>query len=1243
MYKSFKYKAISAAIMTTLISLSAQAEEEVTKVSKDKKKDIEEIEVIEVTGFAGSLRKAMNSKRFSENVMDSIHAEDIGKSTDQNIADALSRVTGVTVQEADGEGTRISVRGAGANLNQISLNGVALTSGLGGDADNPAAEQAVDLSAFSSDILSSIDVIKTASADHDEGSLGANVILRTVKPLNLNKPRRSIDFQQRYNAYSGDNDGKITLNLSDKFFDDTFGINFLISNETQKTRRDSYYANWSENAAYVKAGSAKLRGSNETNPEDTYAFDINYASQALNLNERNRKTANLGLQYQPSGDTDIQLDLSYSKQELRFDNHNINLTPGVPNIDGTAGNANHGWEFDEGTQRLRSDNGQPSIDPQPEWWTLDPESHTLVRSLNRSSDGGLGRSIGGNDIETKVATFKVNHIISDDLTVDLTVGYSKTTDNTIDNMSLTTASWGIINPSFVNNWLTEDLEPGGYDCTTDICGFEFASQFASVSPTGVPDRTSATSRFNPFDLNTMHVGTLRIRDNIGSDTNKSLFLDFDWDVDFFDVVTKIEFGAKYSNRLVDVYSNIQRVTDDSVQLADPNTGAPIASRSANEVLSTEFIDPEAFPVDNFMDGLVPNREQNYLKGWGLLNPFEAFDAVFADPNASLKPNEANSRVIEQDSKAIYAKVKFEFLDGRLTGDIGIRMVRDEVNASSATTVNFQTHQEVFDPWGLVTDYKLANTDLPACQPDIYTNWTDPLLDIASVINGDATVKANPNVDGNNFGQCSEWGFMFNHSAPGAVRNRPLTNNGFYDPSILFNNDEHFLQIQYDANGNVVTDLTGGNFVNSAADVFHNSTRSNWWLRRWGDPSTNATWQNQIVEQHTNPDAYDETHWAHRVNPDIVAAMIEDENLVGTRRFPTSDSATHTYLLPSLNLNYQISDEVISRFAVSKTMARPRFDSLRPGVVINEANWGEFSGGSAFNTRLKALESKNLDLSFEWYFNGTNMVSLALFNKDMKNFEERIVETFIYKDIRTDYLRDSISKDELLLVQDGSLNPSNSGCMPNRVFRTQLKEAWDFECDQVNVGVLRNGAGATTKGIELGYNQVYDFLPGALSGLGFNFNYTFQNSETDLEISENTGLTLKPLPQAYTPRHSANSTLYWEHDGWALRLSHRYNGTQLVNRGLARGVIWQEATNRLDFNANYTINKNVSLSFHALNLTDDITRQYYTSASTIIGQDSDGVDIELDEGNAITDDVEKGRTTSLFKTGVNYRLNLRINF
>ena len=94
--------------------------------------DDEAIEEIVVTGYKASILAAREAKRMNDAISDSIMAEDIGKSTDENIADALSRVTGISLQSQDGLGQTVTVRGLNPNLNVVSLNGVQLGSGSDG-------------------------------------------------------------------------------------------------------------------------------------------------------------------------------------------------------------------------------------------------------------------------------------------------------------------------------------------------------------------------------------------------------------------------------------------------------------------------------------------------------------------------------------------------------------------------------------------------------------------------------------------------------------------------------------------------------------------------------------------------------------------------------------------------------------------------------------------------------------------------------------------------------------------------------------------------------------------------------------------------------------------------------------------------------------------------------------------------------------------------------------------------------
>ena len=82
-----------------------------------------ELEEVVVTGIRGSLQASMDIKRNSSGVVDAISSEDIGKFPDTNLAESLQRITGVSIDRVNGEGSAITVRGFGPNFNLVTLNG----------------------------------------------------------------------------------------------------------------------------------------------------------------------------------------------------------------------------------------------------------------------------------------------------------------------------------------------------------------------------------------------------------------------------------------------------------------------------------------------------------------------------------------------------------------------------------------------------------------------------------------------------------------------------------------------------------------------------------------------------------------------------------------------------------------------------------------------------------------------------------------------------------------------------------------------------------------------------------------------------------------------------------------------------------------------------------------------------------------------------------------------------------------
>ncbi|MFC3213342.1 TonB-dependent receptor plug domain-containing protein [Novosphingobium panipatense] len=135
-----------------------------------------------VTGFRKSLEAALNVKREAISAVDAVVAEDMAKFPDQNLAESLQRIPGISIQRDGGEGRAITVRGLGAQFTRVRVNGLE-TIATSSDGASANRDRAFDFNVFASELFSSLVVHKTAEASLDEGSLGAVVDLNTGNPL----------------------------------------------------------------------------------------------------------------------------------------------------------------------------------------------------------------------------------------------------------------------------------------------------------------------------------------------------------------------------------------------------------------------------------------------------------------------------------------------------------------------------------------------------------------------------------------------------------------------------------------------------------------------------------------------------------------------------------------------------------------------------------------------------------------------------------------------------------------------------------------------------------------------------------------------------------------------------------------------------------------------------------------------------------------------------------------------------
>jgi TonB-dependent receptor len=143
-----------------------------------------------VTGVRASLDRSIDLKRNAAGVVDGISAEDIGKFPDTNLAESLQRITGVSIDRVNGEGSKVTVRGFGPGYNLVTLNGRAMPTAsiasIGQDQNGDfvsGTTRSFDFSNIASEGVSSLVVYKTARASVTSGGIGAAIDIVTRRPL----------------------------------------------------------------------------------------------------------------------------------------------------------------------------------------------------------------------------------------------------------------------------------------------------------------------------------------------------------------------------------------------------------------------------------------------------------------------------------------------------------------------------------------------------------------------------------------------------------------------------------------------------------------------------------------------------------------------------------------------------------------------------------------------------------------------------------------------------------------------------------------------------------------------------------------------------------------------------------------------------------------------------------------------------------------------------------------------------
>lgn len=303
-----------------------------------------------------------------------------------------------------------------------------------------------------------------------------------------------------------------------------------------------------------------------------------------------------------------------------------------------------------------------------------------------------------------------------------------------------------------------------------------------------------------------------------------------------------------------------------------------------------------------------------------------------------------------------------------------------------------------------------------------------------------------------------------------------------------------------------------------------------------------------------------------------------------------DGTDYNTVLPSVNLSFAVTDDVVVRFGASKGLYYPSLTDTRNTMVVNldytevlaDPSKGKDENtnpvvdlknieisANARNAYLEPEESVNLDLTAEWYFAKAGSVSVGLFKKDLDNI------------IR--------NKQFDLNVEYAGTNYPVSATGPD------------------------NTGSGTIEGIELSYSQFYDMLPGAWSGLGLQFNYTYidQNGLEDpntnpinalkynqqgVPISDfrNSFRQFTNLPLVGYSDQNLNVVGMYEYNDIAFRLAYTWRSEYLLTMRESEEFVpaYVEDQGMVDASLYYTINETWKVGLEGSNLLNTETKTKY---------------------------------------------------
>jgi TonB-dependent receptor len=253
------------------------------------------------------------------------------------------------------------------------------------------------------------------------------------------------------------------------------------------------------------------------------------------------------------------------------------------------------------------------------------------------------------------------------------------------------------------------------------------------------------------------------------------------------------------------------------------------------------------------------------------------------------------------------------------------------------------------------------------------------------------------------------------------------------------------------------------------------------------------------------------------------------------------------IFPGVHMKYNVSANLLTRLSYSENIGRPNIGQLIPRTSVNLDN----QTVSSSNPSLEPQTARNFDLTAEYYFEPAGLLTAGVFLKEIKKF--------IYN-------------------------------APGRVIGSGTDNGFDGDYAGYTFTTQANGGFAKVKGLELGYNQQFTFLPGVWRGLGAYANLTRMQAEGNYGAGNAISLTPNPRVAGFNP-FVANVGVSYLRTPWNLRVSYNYRGKYLTgyNANESRAT-YAHARPTVDIKTLYIINRYYSVYLDVVNVFMEPDRQ-----------------------------------------------------